>query len=125
MKNFADICLIAAMVVIIYFNEGWWQLMVLFPFLILLVRIESGKDTKKKIDPLEDYPEKMKYEVIASDGEKFDVECEYPVQCVDDWAHFTDEITEYGYHPHAAFYKPRRVTLITEDNVSPFNRDLN
>lgn len=116
MKYLVDVCLIAAILLIIWLTQGWWQLLAVMPFIVLLISTNPGHPERHKgIGPRSggrsEIP--LNYTVVERDGERIQVECLCPVQFDGGWCHFTNEVTKAGYHPHLSFYMPRSVILGT------------
>lgn len=115
MNSFAKaVCFMAVMACIAWVisaTDGWWQLLALIPALIgMSMTVDATEKPKKRKEKYRnDQP--MIYMVDTRDGGRERVQCHVPVQYDGPWAHFTNEITDYGYHPFRSFYKPKEVRL--------------
>lgn len=119
MRSPMNIILAIAVPVIIYITDGWWQLLGFLP-VILLAGVDPTKKSKKEVNPTISDSGDYAYNVYTYEGETTMVECRCPVQFDGGWAHFANEITEFGFYPRGtirSFYKPRGVELINPQNV--------
>lgn len=111
MKVLIDLSLVAALFGMSYFSDGWWALLAFMPFILLLVRHTPDSKVKKKTVVIKSTEEMFRYSVLTG-GETITVECECPVQYEGAWAHFPDEIHEFGCHAKESYYMPQRITLL-------------
>lgn len=120
MRYLVDIFLAGVMLLLITMSEGWWQLLSIMPFLILVMRIPPKNPMVRNLGPLPDKKPRlvMNYIVTDSNGEEVEVECTCMVQYNGKWVHFTNEITEFGYHPHVSFYRAQQIRLVQGADIT-------
>ena len=118
MKVLIDICLIAALVGVVYITDGWWALLSLLPCIMFLARNSSDQPEKKRPLIFGVAVGIYRYNVTLQGGETTTVECKLPVLCEGAWAHFCDEVNqdnEFGCHIAKSFYMPQCISLVPVD----------
>ncbi len=118
MKHLINLILIICMMVIIYWNQGWWQLVAMLPFLLVAINMSPASGQENKSKPGGSATGELEYEYAVADkmGNKVIIKCKCPAQFEGGWAHFTNEIKMnadefFSYIPHLSLYEPLGVEL--------------
>ena len=111
MKTVWNIAMLLLAIFIGANEEGLWNLITFVP-LIFLTFWYSKPNNPEDVYKTQSYKKPNRYSVLTDHDGWVEIECYAPVQFDGPWVHFTDEITDFGYHPKRSFYRPIEIREI-------------